>query len=93
MKLLVTTVEEVEVPDTFPIYRIDDCHAYKIISDKEKGCLVVTHGLASLNMNAIHFSNHNSAYSSKDTRDCTKKEFENAYRKAIKPVKEALRVS
>ena len=79
MKLTInkTITEELEVE--LPVYRIGIAHAYKVFSDDY--CLQV---YTSSSSPSIGIHNSRLAFIGSTEIDCTKEEFDKAYKKALK---------
>lgn len=65
--------------DFKPIFRKDDCHAYKIFSATH--CIQVCHGLTFSGDNHISICHAGIAHHSTDTKDCSEAEFIGLYSK------------
>jgi len=74
MKISKTVTEDVAV--ALPIYRINNCFAYKVIS--QDTCIQVQYGIAG--SEHIGFTNSNLAWCTGDTVDCTELEFLQYYK-------------
>lgn len=73
----VTTSEKNKKNVTIPTYRIDSCHAYKVISPSQ--CISVCH--SDFCDNSINIQNITLAFHSNMTKDCSRSEFDAMYQK------------
>lgn len=77
MKVEKTVTEEVAVD--LPIFRINSCFAYKVISQDR--CIQVQYGIEGSEQ--IGFTHSNLAWCTNDTIDCPEAEFSHLYKKII----------
>lgn len=76
MKLKITRIEEVEVPDNYPFYRKSGtvrCHYWKVYN--KESCMSVFVG----HQGSIQINDISNAYYAADIVDCAKEEFDFAY--------------
>lgn len=77
MKISKTVTEDVAVD--LPIYRINSCFAYKVIS--QDTCIQVQYGIEGSEQ--VGFTNSKLAWCDGDTIDCTEAEFLDLYKKTL----------